>query len=93
MDSLDPKTSMPQSLDEFFDEEKSKQFCELLKEWLPVLMEKGSYNFRHIYKGWALYCEYEEAEGIPQTQLSWHNCRILHEQQVREATTKGRELP
>lgn len=79
-------------LESFLDRQKRKIMLTWLKETIPVFLEQG-FHYEHILGAWEDHCLEEEMEGHFETHLTWRNSRNLFEQLVREAKTKGRELP
>ncbi len=80
------------SLDQLADKQKCDLVCDFLEKWLPAYMEQHQLNFKHLFGGIRNFLFKQEIK-VPELFLSWRNCRVLAEQQAKEATISGRELP
>ena len=92
-ENMEPETNQNQeSLEDYLDRKKRKIILEYLKEKIPIFLEQG-FHYDHFWGALEDHCLEEEIEGHPESHLTWRNSRTLFEQLVREAKTKGRELP
>lgn len=91
---MEPKLNEDEkkSLEELTEQSKCYLVCNFLDKWLAPYMESHQLSFKHLFGGVAMFLSKQELK-VPEILMSWRNCRMLAEQQAKEAATRGRELP